>query len=257
MELGHDMHAFIMRRGGRAEPARTAFPNTHFGWSSHEKLTEQAWLILRSVLCMMRHGKQLAQADVIVARNLDMLAIARASRVPLVYECLDIHKAKVGTGGKSRLMCAAERFLLRRISVLAPSSSACMTRFFQPVQGYDGPHVLWEKKLPRLPEMPARPVASLVCRQGPLRLGMVGSLRCRPLILLLTEVARRLGSGRIEATLHGYVQAHETSDFDALIAGVPNVHWHGAYAGLTKTPQVNAGCDGVWNTDLWLKGGQF
>ncbi|MCR9127549.1 MAG: glycosyl transferase [Rhodobacteraceae bacterium] len=260
--IGYDVHAFTMRRGDRSHPVRTGFSNTHLFWTDHEKLWKRVVVIVLSVIRIaLFHRARMRAADVIVARNLDMLAIAWAARllcgrtrVPLVYECLDIHRNMTGGSAKNRLFRAAERFLLGRSQALVVSSPGFVRGYFAPVQGYDGPWALWENKVVADAALPARPTRAATSRQGPLRLGWVGSIRCKPTLDLMLGVARRMGDA-IEIHIHGHVHDHALPGFHAAVAAAGNVVHHGGYRYPADLPRVYGAIDLVWASDLWQAGG--
>ena len=116
--LGHDVHSFTMRRDNMNMDFEPDWPNTHLFMTSNENLPKRAVVVARSIVKMTGHREMLKGADVIIARNLDMLAIAWAARamagasdVPLIYECLDINGALCREGRKADAMRAAEQFL--------------------------------------------------------------------------------------------------------------------------------------------------
>ncbi|MBR9893972.1 glycosyltransferase family 4 protein [bacterium] len=259
--LGHDVHSFTMRRDNMNMDFEPDWPNTHLFMTSNENLPKRAVVVARSIVKMTGHREMLKGADVIIARNLDMLAIAWAARamagasdVPLIYECLDINGALCREGRKADAMRAAEQFLLRRIQMLVVSSPGFMRNFFEPVQGYDGPWALWENKLAAGSALPGRPVSrGAPDADRPLRVGWVGTIRCAPSLALLSEVAARLGPG-VEIHIHGVVHRHVLPDFDEVIAAHPNMVFHGAYEYPQDLPAIYEGVDVVWSQDLWQRG---
>ena len=91
-------------------------------------------------------------ADVIVARNLETLlpaARARAlspSKPPLVYECLDIHRLLLSTGGDGRLLRAVEDRLWREVDLGLTSSPAFIRNYFA-ARGFPAPMRVIENKV--------------------------------------------------------------------------------------------------------------
>lgn len=259
--LGHEVHSFTMRRENMNREFRPDWPNTHLFNTRNESLMKRAAVVAASVVKMAGHRARLRNADMILARNLDMLAIAWAARrmagathVPLVYECLDINGALCREDGKGRAMRAAERGLLRDIAMLVVSSPGFMREYFGPVQGYDGPWALWENKLAAGAALPDRPKRREGPEAGaPLRIGWVGTIRCPPSLALLTEAAERLGP-RVELHVHGVVHHHMLPDFDAVVAAHDNMVFHGPYAYPEDLARVYGGCDVVWAQDLWQRG---
>ncbi|MBN9066550.1 MAG: glycosyl transferase family 1, partial [Rhizobiales bacterium] len=142
--------------------------------------------------------------DVIIGRNLEMLALAVRARsffaadVPIVYECLDIHRLLLGENGVSRAMRRAERALGSKTSLLLTSSPAFVRDYFRRFEQMDAPVVLLHNKVLELAEQP-----SLVDGPAPPDtdepwvIGWFGALRCRKSLQLLAEFTRRM-EGRFE-----------------------------------------------------------
>lgn len=258
---GHDIHSFTMRRQHMNLDFEPDWPNTHLFNTRAENLPLRLAVIAGSVLKMTGHAARLRRADMIFARNLDMLAIAwaakamaGATRVPLVYECLDINGALCGDGAKSRVMRAAERFLLARTALLVVSSPSFVSEYFEAMQGYRGPWALWENKLAAGAPLPPRPKRRATAPDGePLRLGWVGTIRCAPSLALLAEVADRMGPAvRIE--IFGIVHHHAVPDFEAVIGARDNMIYHGPFDYPGDLAGLYGACDLVWSQDLWQQG---
>ncbi|MGB3406284.1 MAG: glycosyl transferase [Jannaschia sp.] len=257
-DLGHDVHSFTMRRDNMNVGFTPDWPNTHLFATRNEALGRRAAVVAGSIVKTAAHRTRLRAADVIFARNLDMLAIAWAaralarSRAPLVYECLDIHGALTGHGAKSGAMRLAERRLLAGCAMLVVSSPGFIRHYFEPVQGYSGPWSLWENKLAAGAALPPRPV-SRTAGTGPLRLGWVGTIRCAPSFALLTALADRMGE-KVEIHIHGIVHHHVLPRFDEAVAGRGNVHYHGPYDYPSDLIRIYGDLDLVWSQDLWQRG---
>ncbi len=259
--LGHDVHSFTMRRDNMNQDFTPDWPDTHLYKTENENLPKRVAVVLGSIFKMLRHRARIQAADMLIARNLDMLAIAWAARllagarqVPLVYECLDINGALCGEGTKARLMRAAERRLLAGVQMLVVSSPGFIRNYFVPLQGYRGAWGLWENKLAAGAPLPDRPGSERVRPDGaPLRLGWVGTIRCAPSLAILTQVAKQLGP-KVEIHIHGVVHHHVLPDFEATVAGCDNMMFHGAYAYPDDLPRIYDGLDLVWAQDLWQAG---
>lgn len=261
ISLGYNVHSFTMRRENMNRDFEPDWPNSHLFFTENENLVKRAGIVAVSILRMLRYRKRLRNADIIIARNLDMLAIAwaaramaRARHVPLIYECLDINGALCGQGVKSRALRSAERRILASIQMLVVSSPGFIRNYFSAMQHYDGPWALWENKLAAgsaLPERPMAPPASDA--EAPLRLGWVGTIRCAPSLALLAAVADQMGPG-IEIHIHGIVHRHVLPDFDATVAKRPNIIMHGPYTYPDDLAQIYVPLDLVWAQDLWQSG---
>lgn len=199
---GNEVHSFTMRRGNMNRDFTPDWPDTHLFNTRDENLPLRAAIVAASILKMTGHAARLRRADMIFARNMDMLAIAWAARrmagagkVPLVYECLDINGALCGDSAKARAMRAAERFLLNRTQMVVVSSPRFISDYFRPVQGYEGATALWENKLAAGAALPGRPLRRApAATAAPLRLGWVGTIRCAPSLAILADLADRMAT---------------------------------------------------------------
>lgn len=259
--LGHEVHSFTMRRRNMNAAFEPEWPNTHLYHTANRDLARRAATVLASMLRMVGHRPEVGSADVILARNLDMLAIAWAARLvagatstPLVYECLDVHASLTGRGRGARVLRGIEALLLRRIALLVVSSPGFVERYFAPVQGHRGPWHLMENKLALDPPPPPRPEGPRRAgADAPLVLGWVGTIRCLPSLRLLTAAAEALGDG-LRIAIHGVVHDHLRPEVEAAVARHDNVTHHGPYAYPDEIARVYGGCDLVWAQDLWRRG---
>jgi succinoglycan biosynthesis protein ExoL len=218
-------------------------------------------ILILSVFKIAWHRREFHNADLIVARNFDMLLLAQIGRLlalrprlPLVYECLDIHGSFTQASASGRLFRAIERALLRVIQLLVVSSPGFIDNYFTPVQGYRGRVHLMENKVWFGETMPARPTSpALVAGGRPWVLGWVGSLRCEPSFRILLAAAAHFRD-RLRITMHGNVHHHVVPDFETRISAHPNISYHGPYPYPQGLAAVYAGCDMVWAQDLWQAG---
>jgi succinoglycan biosynthesis protein ExoL len=259
---GHAVRSATLRRSNMNAGFVPDWPNIDLGLVENERLGRRLAVIASAVGRMARRRRALDGADLIVARNLDMLAIAWAARLlagrtrtPLVYECLDIHGLLTRPGPVGAAARWAERRLLARTTVTLVSSPGFTREWFGRVQGHRGRVVLLENKLWFDAASPPRPTApQRRAPDAPLTLGWVGSLRCAPSLRLLLAVAEAMGPA-LRLRLHGNVHRHALPDFDAAIAGRDNVTYHGPYAYPNGLAEAYRGCDLVWAQDLWQPGG--
>lgn len=212
----------------RAAPASvagaTALP---LGRSHDARLGQRALLVLRTLLAPRRAKAMVRGSDIVVARNLEMLAIGAALArrgQPLVYECLDIHRKLLGRSLASRALRVIERHLLKRSARVIVSSPAFERDYFRQVQGWQGPVDLIENKVSALPDAPLAPSAD----SGPWTIGWFGMLRCRRSLAILANLAER-ADGRVRVLVAGLPSPDVFPDLSAEIARHPNMEYVGPY----------------------------
>ena len=259
-QAGHAVSSISMTKGASVRIARPDWPNLDLGPIAEERLVRRAWRVLRSLPRLWRARGLLRDADLLIARNLDMVLLALVARRlagcqgPVVYECLDIHAVLSGASTRARVLRWVERQVLRQVALLVVSSPGFLRGHFTMRQHYAGPHLVLENKLWLTPGVPPRPAADTIPRvTDRLHLAWVGAIRCRASLDLLLATAALLPD-RLHIHIHGTVHRHAIGDLEARLRGVPNVTCHGPYdwpAGLARIYTDN---DLVWAQDLWQRG---
>lgn len=193
-------------------------------------------------------------APVIVARNLEMLALAWRIRLPrqrLVYECLDIHRLMLGTGRKSRVMRWIERRLLARTDLVIVSSPAFARDYFATRQGRRERVLLVENKVPV--ERRAVSAAERHIGDGAVwTIGWFGMLRCRKTLEQLGGLAASSG-GRIKVVIAGIASPAEFPDFPAQVAAFPGLSYSGPFR-QDDLASLYGMVDFVWAIDYFEEG---
>lgn len=263
--LGCEVTSFCQRRAGSPD-FTPEWVNVDLGEVRHNDMKGRALRMAGSVRRAVTERDRLAQARIIIARNLDLALIAQAARhlaairtggrpAPLVYECLDIHGMMTRPDIAGRIMRRAERHILRQSALLVVSSPGFVENYFGPVQNHRGPTALVENKLwlgldpaaaPPRPAGGPRP-------DRPLTIGLIGSIRCQKSVDLLLAVADRLGPA-LQLRFSGQLHDHAVSGFHQAVAARDNVEWTGPYAYPQDLARIYAGCDLVWAQDLWQAG---
>lgn len=237
------------------------WPNTDLGHMPNQQFAKRVLCLLRAVPRVLGELRTMRDADIVIARNFDLLVLAWFARFwtfgrqpKLIYECLDIHSLFTGTGRVSRVMRWFERALLRRIDLLWVSSPGFIRCYFEPVQGYFGPYALLENKLWFDGAPPSRPVRRTHQAEHPVTIGWVGSIRCEASLEILTGLAERLGD-KIQIAIHGNIHHHAIPDFDTAISAFDTITYYGPYQYPDDLERVYGDCDLVWSQDLWQRGG--
>lgn len=219
------------------------------GRSYDGRLAHRAALVLKRCLHVGALRDVVRGADVVLARNLEMLAIAAVARrayapgARLVYECLDIHRMMCGSGPASIALRALEGALLRSASAVLVSAPAFITQYFEKRHRRLPPMMLVENKVLGRAERPA-----VVARPAgpPWRIGWFGNVRCRKSLALLKEIVRR---APVEVIIRGRPSAHTLPDLEALIAGEPRIRFAGAYT-QAELAQLYGEVHFAWSLDF-------
>ena len=227
---GADLTVIGFRRGETAPTTVEGAPAVDLGRTADAKLAQRCLSVLRNLVQVGRLKPFVRDADVIMARNLEVLLLARgaraliAPRAVVVYECLDIHRMMLGDGLASKALRGLERMLLGSIRRLIVSSPAFLNAYFVPRQRFDGP---W-------------------------RIGWFGVIRCQKSLDMLCALAEA-SEGRLEVVIRGRPARHEFRDFDAQVAAAQGVRFEGAY-----TPDDLPRCYGevhfAWAIDYFEEG---
>ena len=202
------------------------------GQTFEGRLATRAGLVLRRSLQAARWAPLIEGADVLLARNMEMCAIAAAtraragSRARLVYECLDIHGAVSGSGAASRLLRALERLILKHSAALVVSSPGFLTHHFDRLGVALPPVILAENKRVLLDQAVVRPPHDITAGP-PWRIGWFGLLRCVKSFQMLLDLASRF-PGLVDIDLRGLPTAEVQALIDANLP-VPGMRFHGRY----------------------------
>ena len=255
---GFEVTGFMMRRG----PVQTC------EWTSIDLGETRDGAFARRIGSVLSGARQasadprLAEADLIYARNLDMLICAvRARRqrgldTPIVYECLDVHRLLVRSDPIGWGMRQVEQRLLKASAALVVSSPAFLREHFEPRYGSPVPTYLVENRMAAGTEFGARPAhqpAGGLSGGDPIRIGWFGILRCSRSLDLLLGLADQLGEG-VDLNFRGRVSAREIPDFEARIGNRRNVSFGGAFKAPEDLASIYGSVDVVWAGDFMEAG---
>jgi succinoglycan biosynthesis protein ExoL len=257
LDDGLAVTGFMMRRG---DGVTTDWENIDLGRTYDAALLQRIKAIINGARKAAAHRAKLAAADIIYARNLDMLATAFLARrmaclhTPVIYECLDVHRLLTREDFIGFIFRRIEGGLLRRSKRLVVSSPAFIRNHFERRHAGRFKAVLVENRLaagadggPRPgPRPPSTP-------QEPLRIGWFGVLRCRRSLGLLLTVARTFGD-KVRIVMHGRPALSEILDFHEQIHGLDNVVYNGPYKAPEDLGRIYSGVDAVWAGDFMEAG---
>tara|TARA_A100001391_G_scaffold188957_2_gene159970 strand:+ start:46181 stop:47230 length:1050 start_codon:yes stop_codon:yes gene_type:complete len=232
--------------------ALTARGALSLGQSRDAALVSRASATLRETILHRRLKAFFRDCDVIVARNLEQLAIARAivGQRPLVYECLDIHRSLVGQGMGGRLVRAVEGALLPRCDLLITSSPAFLRNHFDHRPLKAPARLVENKLLPAAGEAP--PPVERRAPAPPYVVGWFGMLRCKRTLAFLQQLVRR-GEGAIEVLIAGKPSPAEFPDFEGEVGATPGMTYVGPYS-YADLSDLYGRCDFAWSIDWFEEG---
>jgi succinoglycan biosynthesis protein ExoL len=203
---------------------------------------------------------KMPRPDLIIARNLEMLALARRAKstlgasVPIVYECLDIHRLLLRGDFLGKSLRATERFLARDVKLLVTSSPAFIANYFNPFGQIAAPIELLENKYF---DAVALPPDEVVANDKPIappwRIGWFGALRCRRSLELLADFSRRM-EGRFEIVLRGRPALSEFPDFHGLVESEPFLSFRGPYRNPEDMAAIYREVHFSWAIDFFEAG---
>ncbi|WP_299949956.1 hypothetical protein [Hyphomonas sp. BRH_c22] len=252
---------FMMRRQDNDAPE---WVNIDLGVTRDGAFLQRIVRIFSGARIAVDSRDELAKADVIYARNLDMLACAFLAKLyakldtPVIYESLDVHRLLTRPDWIGKTFRGIERRLLRRTIGLVVSSPGFLRNHFE--KHYSGLYqpYLVENRLaaasdfgPRPDPVDTRPQASNP--DAPLRLGWVGNLRCQRSFDLLCALADRYPD-QLDIRLHGQPARIEIPVFEPEIDARANMSFGGAYRSPEDLATIYGGLDVVWAGDFMEAG---
>lgn len=229
----------------------TVLAQTHNARFIHRMLT----VLVQAVKLFVRRDQSVG-TDVFVARNLEMLLLARVAqmtasrRIPVIYECLDVHRLMLGTGLAPRLLRALERRLSRSCSGLITSSPAYVHDYFQSFAMIDLPVILIENKVFGVSEIAqCQPPAD-----GPSWvIAWNGAIRCAKSLRILDELTAN-AKGSIRVVIRGRISYDQIPDFDEVVRRSPWINYNGPYQYPEGLDEIYDGVHFSWTIDMFLEG---
>jgi succinoglycan biosynthesis protein ExoL len=230
------------------------------GRTSDGRFAQRVAAIARAALTLGSMLKNVARPDLIIGRNLEMLALANRAKaffpgdVPIVYECLDIHRLLLRRDMTGKALRFVERTLSNNAQLLITSSPAFVRQYFAPFGQINLPVEVVENKVlelgPQETEVTSRAGKS---KDEPWKIGWFGALRCRTSLELLSAFSRKMG-GRVEIVLRGRPAYSEFDDFDRFVADEPFMQFHGAYANPEDLQKIYDEVHFSWAIDFYEAG---
>ncbi|HEX8044464.1 glycosyl transferase family 1 [Rhizobium sp.] len=249
------------RRDDNALAAVHGIEPIELGRTRDAQFTHRIAAVAKSALKLHGSLRSVQKPDVIIGRNLEMLALANRARsifggdMPVVYECLDIHRLLLRKDTLGAALRGVERHFGSDAALLLTSSPAFVERYFRPRSGLDLPIVLLENKVLALDGLDdtATPSPRLPAKGEPWKIGWFGALRCRKSLALLDEFSRRM-DGRFEIILRGRPAYSEFDDFDGVVRDAPFMHFGGPYKNPEDLATIYGEVQFSWAIDFFEEG---
>jgi len=244
------------RRGAAPDKALTV-PITDLGQTRDAKLLHRLLSVLKGLASLPKWERAVDGADVIVARNLETLALAaaaRARRAPkarLVYECLDIHRLLSGTGLASQAVRSVERFLLKQTDAVMVSSPGFVREHFaKQAQGLEP--VLIENKVGVSEKIPDRE-ATRIPAGPPWKIGWFGVIRCKRSLDMLIEAARA-NPGLFEVIIAGRPATNIVGNLNEVIPEGLGIKYVGTFRDEAHLAEMYRSVHFAWSMDFYEAG---
>ena len=229
------------------------------GLTVDEDYRDRVLSVIRGARILWRERTALRSTQGIVARNLEQLILARFARrilgkkIPIAYECLDIHHLMVGKGIVSSAFRLIERWCLKRCALLVVSSPAYIEHYFKPTQRFTGKWQLIENKMPPGFSVPISRAANPATMQRPLTIGWFGILRCRKSFELLMQIASARPD-TVQIVIRGIPSGFEPGEFERRIEAADNVTYGGPYRNPDDLAELYRSIDVTWAIDYFEEG---
>ncbi len=250
---GARVRGYTMRRGAD-EPRE--WDNVDLGETYDGDMRQRIASVFKAFARLRRHQADLRTADLFIARNLDMLILAHLtkkmirSRVPIIYECLDIHHLMTRSDLIGMAMRSVERRLLQASERVIVSSPGFLREYFDVHHRHHYRASIIENRLPPGSVPDGRPSPG-TCKveSEPIVIGWVGNLRCRRSLQLLREMAARLPD-RIRVVLYGYPSLFDVPEFPERVQGLANLEYRGRYQYPDDLATIYGELDLIWAGDF-------
>jgi succinoglycan biosynthesis protein ExoL len=215
-------------------------------------LLQRALAVLKNLVFRSALKASLADSDVLIARNLEMLVLAHSLKNgrPVIYECLDIHRTLLGSSFASRLIQKIEDRLVRQSSTIITSSPGFIRNYFDKKPNLAVEIALFENKVLSFDAKSERPV--LVKPSPPWTIGWFGMLRCKRTFDTLAQLSTKM-PGSIRILIAGKPSLSELPNFHEDL----EKHQHMTYVGPYKPenlPDLYAQCHFAWCIDWFEEG---
>jgi succinoglycan biosynthesis protein ExoL len=228
------------------------------GRTDDGRLARRLLSVAGALMTAGRLAAVLAGADVILARNLEMLTVATLARrrhapeARLVYECLDIHRLLLSPHPGGMALRQLESRLWRGVDLLLTSSPAFIENYFKP-RRFPATVRMLENRVLLLDDQEPQKIGKRRSAGPPWLIGWFGMIRCRKSLEALGALARQ-ADGAVEIVLRGRPSASVFPDFEAALAKWPHVRFGGPYRNPKDLPELYGDVHFSWTLDYYEEG---
>lgn len=255
--LGHEVICFSFRRNRYNIGEIPVWTNVELGESRERRIASRIIALLRALFLIYPHRRSWRRATVLYARNLDLALLALLGKVltrspaPMIYEVLDIHPRLAAAGPLSSILRWIERRVLKRCQLLVVSSTAFLSNYFGPIQGYEGNSFLLENKWPHSSfNDEARELEYQLDEQQPVwRIGWFGNLRCKRSLEILTQLADTLPD-RVKIQICGCSSLLGNRVVENPVRNRQNMEYSGEYSAPEDLSSIYTGVHFNWCVDF-------
>jgi succinoglycan biosynthesis protein ExoL len=252
------------RRGMRRADGLKDVTSIELGRTRDSRLVARIGSVFLACFRLWRFKDHLRQADVLMARQLEMLMIACVVRIcyrstkSVVFECLDIHRLMVRRDLVGETLRVIERSLLRMTSLLVVSSPGFVDNYFQTYhaklpQTYLLENKLLDSELPLLNAGDTDRTADAAATP-PWKIGWYGVIRCLTSLEALAALVRD-HPGLVEVTIAGKISENLREVFDTIINAAPGISYIGPYDRARDLKRLYEGVHFAWAVDYYEAGG--
>lgn len=246
--------------GFRREPVSGAIAGCipiDLGQTHNGKFVQRLWSVIREIALLNRHKEIFASADIVIARNLEMLAIAvrgvslLVKPKILVYECLDIHRLLLGNGIIASMLRRLEGKLAEKACALITSSPAFVSEYFNTLSKVRLPVRMVENKV----FIPERVSLNLPLRESgpPWKIGWFGAIRCRKSLRILSDLVRQ-SDGKVEVIIRGRPSYDQFDNFHKSVAETSGLRFLGPYRNPEELESIYREIHFTWAIDMFEEG---
>lgn len=244
------------RRGENIATPTSVYRVLDFGQTYNGSFIQRFLSVLGVIGSLHHHDASLSSVDCILARNLEMLAIAvRGKKLckpspSVVYECLDIHRLMLGQSTISKMLRKIEGRLCKSANALITSSPAFIHEYFEKRTQIRLPTYLIENKVYPAHTAETAPTRT---RGKPWVIGWFGALRCAKSFDILQALVKE-SNGNIQLVMRGRPAHDQLPHFEDKVHSTPGISFTGPYRNPQDLSEIYNQVHFTWAIDMFEEG---